>query len=199
MLFDCFTCRATVDEPNVRNNVCSTCFTKRQMAAFQKLCPPLYIDTDIARLPNQYAQVMAWQFGSHGLLLTGNTGTCKTRCAWMLVKKMMLEGRNVSVFDCVSFGHEISLRFRTEDGDPEKWLEKMSRRDLVFFDDLGKLKLTDRAEAELFGVIERRCANKLPLIATTNDTGTTLADRMTDNRGPAMIRRLREFCSVVQF
>jgi DNA replication protein DnaC len=70
---------------------------------------------------------------------------------------------------------------------------------LIYFDDLGKLKLTERAEAELFGLIERRCANGCPIIATTNDTGETLSSRMTDNRGEAMVRRLREFCETIRF
>ena len=35
------------------------------------------------------------------------------------------------------------------------------------------------------------------IIATTNDTGDTLAARLTDNRAPALVRRLREFCEMV--
>lgn len=100
-------------------------------------------------------------------------------------------------FDSTSFGLEIVKHYRREDVDV--WLEEAGTIPILFFDDFGKLKMTERAEVELFGLIERRCANELPIIVTTNDTGDTLASRMSDNRGPAMIRRLREFCEPVQF
>lgn len=100
-------------------------------------------------------------------------------------------------FDCVGFSHSIALQYRKESA--EEWLEKVASVPILFFDDLGKLKLTERAETELFGVIDRRISNGLPLLATTNDSGDSLAARMTENRGPAMIRRLREFCDVIQF
>lgn len=130
----------------------------------------------------------------------GETGLGKSRVAWHLLRRILIEDKpevKFKWFDCVGFGHEIAKHYKAEDA--EEWLESMAAVQLVFMDDLGKLKLTERAEVELFGLIERRCANRLPMIVTTNDTGDTLASRMTDNRGPALIRRLREFCDPIQF
>lgn len=164
---------------------------------FARKCPPIYRDTNRSLLPSQWDLVKTWTQGPRGLILSGPTGKCKTRCAWELLSEYPNQKRYLA-FDCVSFGHELSRKYRTDEA--EDWLDKLgSGIDLVFFDDLGKLKLTERAETELFGVIERRCANKLPILATTNDTGDTLSDRMTENRGPALVRRLREFCEVIQF
>lgn len=118
----------------------------------------------------------------------------------MLLKRLLIEdgyARHFYWFDSISFGHEIAKHYRDEDA--EDWLDSVAKKPLLFFDDLGKLKMTERAEVELFGLIDRRCSNELPIIATTNDTGDTLASRMTDNRGPALIRRLREFCTPIQF
>jgi DNA replication protein DnaC len=164
------------------------------------ICPKLYQSSDPARLPaGPLARAMAWQYGARGLILTGETGKGKTRIAWLLLRRVLIEDvkrLRFYWFDCVGFGHAIGQHYKDEDA--EKWLEKLGTADLVFFDDLGKLKLTERAETELFGLVERRCANELPMIVTTNDTGDSLAARMTENRGPAMMRRLREFCDVIK-
>lgn len=165
-----------------------------------EFCPPLYQRTEPSRLPQaQLSAALSWEYGPRGLILLGETGRGKSRVAWLTLKKVMTGRKPPSFmwFDAVSFGHEIAKHYRTEDA--EAWLDRVAECGLVFFDDLGKLKLTERAEVELFGVIERRCAAELPIIVTTNDTGDTLASRMTDNRGPALIRRLREFCEPIQF
>lgn len=178
----------------LRRWLCTNCFRKEQTALFESICPPLYQRTDPARLPaKQFREVMAWKFGPRGLLLAGSTGRCKTRCAWMLVKRLIIEdGLSVAAFDCVGFGRELERRYREEESVPD-WLDKLgTQTPVVFMDDLGKLKFTDRAETELFGLLEQRCAHELPTIATTNDHGDTLVERMTENRGAPFIRRLRD-------
>jgi len=207
VVFECCECghRDYSDNPfceeRTRYGLCEACADKRAEARFNTICPPLYLGTDTARLPqDEFQQAMKWNYGSMGLILVGETGKSKTRIAWQVIKKTLLSRRGkfeFYFFDCISFGHEIARHYRDEDC--EDWLDSVARAALVFFDDLGKLKLTDRAEAELFGVIERRCSLKLPIIATTNDTGETLCSRMTDNRGAALVRRLREFCEVIKF
>jgi DNA replication protein DnaC len=173
----------------------------RREHKFATICPSLYQKTEANRLPaTQLAKALEWQYGARGLILLGDTGKGKSRVAWTLLKRVLVEDKKEQGFmwfDAISFGHQIAKHYRDEDA--EDWLDRVAQCPLVFFDDLGKLKLTERAEVELFGVIERRCAAELPIIVTTNDTGDSLAARMTDNRGPAMIRRLREFCEPIQF
>ena len=184
-----------------RTGECSDCRRARRDLRFKEICPALYLDTDLARLPQkQLAAALEWKFQPQGMLFLGETGRGKSRVAWTLLRRVLVEDMpeiKFKWFDCVGFGHEIAKHYKSEDA--ETWLELMATIDLLFMDDLGKLKLTERAETELFGLIERRCANRKPMIVTTNDTGDTLASRMTDNRGPALIRRLREFCQPIQF
>lgn len=157
----------------------------------------------MTRLPErELKEAMMWRHQARGLLLLGETGLGKSRVMWQLLRRVIVEDkpeRGVMWFDAVGFGHEIVRRFNSEDHNISQWLDSVATAPIVFFDDLGKLKLTERAEVELFGVIERRCANELPILATTNDTGDSMAARMTDNRGPALIRRLREFCAPILF
>jgi len=182
------------------SSVCQECKAVRRKEEFKKICPPLYQESDTSRFPSQYEQAMKWKYGSKGLILLGETGKCKTRIAWEVIRKTFESvEKKISFrwFDCVGFGHELAKHYKSEDA--ETWLEDTASVGMLFFDDLGKLKMTERAEVELFGLIERRFAFQLPIIVTTNDTGNTLAARMTDNRGPALIRRLREFCEPIQF
>jgi DNA replication protein DnaC len=193
--------------------LCPKCTTEGRERKFRRLCPVAYQALVVERLP-EAARVAREEirkiFNAHalgkpkdspdclGLLLVGPTGAGKTRLAWDWIHELILtKDPNLIFFDCVAFSHEITRRYRDPGGCVEEWLENVAMADLVFFDDLGKLKLTERAEVELFGLIERRTAMRLPIIATTEDSGPTLAARMTDHRGPAMIRRLRSFCHVV--
>ena len=165
---------------------------------WQALCPPLYRETDPARLPQEHlAAVLAWQHGPQGLLLIGPTGAGKTRAAWLLLRRLLEEGRRIVAFDCLAFGHEAARRFR--DGTGETWAAGVARADVVFFDDFGKMTLTERVEAELFGVIEYRTAHRLPILATSNMTGADLEAKASKDRGAPLVRRLRDFCRVVVF
>lgn len=170
-------------------------------ATFCKMCPPLYRESDRARLPchaSALAAVLDWQHGPEGLLLHGATGKGKTRAAWLLLRRLHFAGYRIEAFDCVSFSHEITRRF-SADGDGVKWAAKLARAPVLFLDDLGKGRLTERGVAELFGLVEVRTANLLPVIVTCNHVGDTLAASLHGETGAALVRRLREFCRCIYF
>ena len=66
-------------------------------------------------------------------------------------------------------------------------------------DDIFKVKLTDSFENAIFTIIDQRINNLRPIIATTNDVGSTLAGRMSQDRGEPIVRRLREACKAIVF
>ena len=170
---------------------------RHREAQWEKLCPPLYRQTAPERLPDQKAltEALSWSWGPSGLLMAGPTGSGKTRIAWLVLRRVFDEGKRIHAFDAVSFSHEVGNRFY--DGDGEGWIARVARADVLFLDDVGKCKLTERGEAELFGLVEKRTANLLPIVCTMNLTDAALQDRLSEDRGAPLVRRLKEFCKVL--
>lgn len=170
---------------------------------WQKICPPLFKDTDLALLPQSVRgsadRVVKWTYGPQGLLIPGVTGKGKTRAVWLLLKRLYVdEGRALRVFDCVQFNHECN-EMALQNDRFAAWAEGLVKTDVVFFDDFGKGRFSDRVESEFFAIVDRRMVAKKPVIITTNDNGETLMERMSEDRGAPLIRRLKESCHVIPF
>ena len=164
------------------------------------ICPPLYRDTDLSRLPQkQLKDAMAWEYGPEGLLFHGPTGTGKTRIAWQVLKKINDGHKVIRAFDSTDFVNQCSSKFY--DGSGSKWIEKLIKCQLLFIDDLGNEPSGERGAGEIFHIIKRRGEEMLPVIITTNSVGQELAGKLRgpEDRGSALVRRLREFCTPIAF
>lgn len=177
---------------------CQSCRRASTVKHFERICPSEYAATDEFLLPaDEWKEVREWRPEGRGLLLLGPSRTSKTRSAWMLIKRLSEQGVKVTAFSPIGFGSQlVDAQMR---GEGMQFLERISKAELVFFDDLGKGKLTENVEACLFEIFELRTSWRRSTIATTNDTGESLKDRMTENRGEPFVARLREFFDVVDF
>lgn len=174
-------------------------------AVWLKLCPPLYADTSLDKLPSKARSishiVLDWQYGAKGLFLSGESRSGKTRLTWLLLKRLILkEHIPCMAFDGIGWGLAVSRAF----GDPattEAWLNKICSCPLLFLDDLFKFKITEAQEVALIGLLERRPAWRLPTIITTNTTGKSLLKRMSDSgiadRAEPILERIREFLEII--
>lgn len=165
----------------------------RRVREWQSLCPPAFDLIDRARLPDPSLldQVLAWRFGPTGLLLHGETGRGKTRCACQLLRREHFDGRRVFIVDALSLA-DHPKRLLADSADASAWVNRASGCELLLLDDPFKVTFTPRVEEAVFLIVDHRLAHGLPVIATTNDTGETLAARLSPDRGPALIRRIRE-------
>lgn len=202
-MVNCPICNKPTDRRMWDNNslpapCCDECEVE---ARWRTICPPLYRDHDVSRMPEQMAErlaeVMAWHFGAKGMLLQGPTGTGKTRCAYLRLKQANAAGCRIIAFGAAGVADACATAYGRGDG--PQWLRNMVDVDILFLDDLGKSVFTERADATLFALIEGRTSKLKPIIATTNLTGAELAGRLSMARAAPLIRRLREFCTIIKF
>jgi DNA replication protein DnaC len=178
-------------------HLCPACRSRR----WQTICPADFLDTDPARLPRpeKLAEVLAWRYGRQGLLLHGETGKGKSRCAWVIAQREFEAGRGVCAVTSYDLGFKLPGAYTESSAAAMRLIETWMLADLLLLDDPFKSKLTDRAEEAVFEVVDYRASNGKPMILTCNDTGETLLARMSADRGPALLRRLREACRAISF
>jgi hypothetical protein len=170
------------------------------VSGWERICPVAFQHTEAHKLPSptKLQRVLAWTYGEKGLLLHGPTGLGKTRCLYELLKREFKASRTVSVLDHSS-AYKYSQAYDEGPSAAGAWLDHKCKVDILAMDDIFKARLTDSFEQAIFTIISQRTERGLPVLLTTNDVGSTLEGRMSKDRGPALVRRLREFCEIVSF
>lgn len=192
----CDPCKIAQDALEVERAV------KTREDVFRSLCPPLYFKTEASHpdMPqSKLAKVMAWQYGPRGLVGHGLTRKGKSRCFWLLVKRLVLEGRSVMAMTAGEFARQCAQAHGTGAQEAGEWFTSLMEVDVLFIDDLGKFKLTERVESDLFDLFEQRAAYLRPILCTTNAVGEVLEKMMSPDRGAPLVARIREFCESVMF
>jgi hypothetical protein len=170
---------------------------------FQMMIPPIYHESDITRLPE--ALVMAtemWSMNPKGIGFIGKSGKGKTRAAVMLLKRMHHEDHNVFFISATDLALNSANQFADNPATKQiakAILAQCKSADLLLLDDIGKGRMTDRAESELYDLLEYRTSRRLPTIWTSNSDGKQLREMFSADRGEAIIRRLAsEFSTIVK-
>lgn len=173
-------------------------------SAWNRVCPPLYRDTDEKHPglnPRALEAVRRYEpRASRGLGLIGTTGQGKTRCACLALRRAHLAGLRVNYVTHNRFSRlaaDVLSWAAEERGNARAALDSFKRADVLLLDDLGKAPSTERGDAELEDLIEVRTSGNKPILWTANGSGEWLIARLGADRGEPTIRRLAEFCDVV--
>ncbi|MFZ0616291.1 MAG: ATP-binding protein [Chthoniobacterales bacterium] len=193
--------------------ICDPCDKKRQVdpaeesrkrrAAFRAALPSAFRDTDRTRLPDVLVQeVEDYRFGAIGLAFVGKSGAGKTRAMLTLLERLAGEGRTVQWLTATDLSFMAGDQFSDdpqERHNAKETLRRVRRVDVVFLDDVGKGRMTDRAESELFDILDTRTREGRPTLWTSNSGGRDLLAMLSADRGDALLRRLgKEFSNVVR-
>jgi len=144
-------------------------------------------------------KVLPWRPSGNGkgIGLTGPTCGCKTRTMSLLLRDLHLSGVQVRWVNAIELSRASSEVFDEHRGaEAKNVLRNAAHAEVLFIDDIGKERFTDRAELELYSLIETRVAHLGPILWTSKACGKELREMMSGNRGPAITRRLAEFSSV---
>jgi len=162
--------------------------------------PASFLNTqrDLLPYPEKLDLALQWQFGPKGLLLWGGTGKGKSRIAWKVAEREILAGKTFRHVNSFELSKYPSL-FMVDAGAAGKLGDELVSCNLLLLDDVFKAKPTERVEELLFSVVDERSEWCRPCIITLNDTGESLLSRLTPDRGPALIRRMREHCTSIKF
>lgn len=179
-------------------HLCPACDDLQQADSWRRICPPLFLHTEVLRLPPQLANVLEWQMPcTTGLLLSGPPGAGKTRCAIQLLRRLHWESWSMVITSGFEFATDCGRGLM--DGSWYEQLQQMMQTPVLFIDDLDKCKMTETVETQLFGLIDYRSSHMRPLIVTLNSGKAELEQRFSDVRGGPIIRRLSEFSTTVRF
>ena len=174
---------------------------ERRQEAFNAICPPLYRESDLGRIPAAFLrECEAWHYNPVGIGLVGPAGCGKTRAAWILLKRLHFE--NLRVFGITATGFAKACADQWHDNNQAKamaedTLTRCRRTKVLLLDDLGKQKMTERSELELFDLLEHRSSHELPIIWTANAERGALKQMLSSDRGEPILRRLSEFTNII--
>ena len=178
-----------------------------ELSRWQRMCPALYTHTEIGRLQDDLLhqgydsrwmdEVLAWQYGSRGIVISGPTGVGKSRLMWLLLRRLLdVENRTAVFLNAVRFRTGVQAAGR--DGTSEEFVRRLVRTNVLYWDDLGQMHLTGAASEMLLHLLEERICAGRPILATTQYSGKGMdAQFERPEMGQAIRRRLNEFCRVV--
>lgn len=174
---------------------------ERRQETFNAICPPLYRESDPERIPAAFLhECEAWQYNPVGIGLVGPAGCGKTRAAWILLKRLHFSGLRVYGITATAFAKACADQWHDDNQAKalaEDTLTRCRRTKVLLLDDLGKQKMTERSELELFDLLEHRSSHELPIIWTANAAKGDLRKMLSSDRGEPILRRLSEFTKII--
>ncbi len=150
--------------------------------------------------------------------LIGETGTSKSRIAYLLAGKELEWITESNCEECASYGYpkyatfefwtsyeiaDAAMKLHTGSFDQKEqartWFDDCRKADLLLIDDLGKGRMTPAVNGELFALIDHRYQHQLRTIWTSNSTPEEIAANMSKDMAAPFAGRLNECSRIIRF
>ena len=150
--------------------------------------PRLYWTVDHKLMNNEIINsIINLMRSSKSLLLQGNVGSGKTYLLYYLIKR----GVRAIFYKAYEIDN-LSLKYLNENHSNEVLISELQSTRILFIDDLGVNRLTERFERDLYMILDYRLENLLPTLISTN-----LSDEdLIKNYGERIFSRLKEYMRV---
>lgn len=174
---------------------------EKRESLFWRDVPPLYRATDPALIREDVRRaVEGYEYSPRGLGFIGKSGAGKTRAAVMILHRLSQEGKTTCFMKATSITQLAREKF-DDDASTRNTASAMItnayKADMTLIDDIGKGRLTPTAEELMFDIIDRRAEQLKPILWTSNMNAQGIQAAFSEDRGDALIRRLREFTRVI--
>lgn len=194
----CSDCEA--EESRIANQKAQREAEEAARARFWSSVPPLYSTTNKTRLSPVLRETLdSYQYGPMGVAFLGEAGSQKTRAAVLLLEQIHDSGKSTLFLSCTALATAAANSFsnsKEEQDTAKAQLRKAYRCDALLLDDIGKNRMTERAEVTLYELLEHRTSHLLPTIWTSNSNAAGLHSMFAPDRADAIVRRLgKEFCT----
>jgi DNA replication protein DnaC len=168
--------------------------------------PELFRSTDPIRMSEKMRSIMLWEpstnikdieEGRKSLLIHGVSGTGKTRAAWIVFQNLWQKNypKSCKFLTMRELDGMLLSSFKNENHDDV--MKFLINVNLLVLDDLGKERLTNRMESDLFAIIDERANLMKTTIITSNYNGQSLMERFSNEEtGHAIVRRLRDYYEI---
>lgn len=161
---------------------------------------PYYTGFNEAMLPAvirpHVRSVLEWDAQSaKGVGFLGTTYTGKSRLIHALGYRLHMAGHDVFATSGIEFQEKCTSQ--VHDPGWRGYLAQCCESAILVLDDADKLRLTDAVEAAYYGMLERRRKWCLPVLATLNVGGDTIASMGSASRGGPIATRLRDLCGFI--
>jgi hypothetical protein len=170
--------------------------------SWNSICPPLYRENDLKRLPDALTTAASEWTGERWLGFTGQAGAGKTRAAYIALRRMHYAGKDCCAITGTQLRRLLSDAYADDPSDraeARSTIKAIRSCRFLLLDDLGKQRFTEAAQEDVFDLLETRAAHLRPIIWTTNSSRAELANRLSADRSNAIIRRLAEFSDITKF
>lgn len=177
-------------------NCCTECYenAKKDTAReahnremWEKFCPVEFRKDWDNRLGDTVMRDAVLKFDpdkKRGLLIFGDTGTAKTRAAWLLCRKLAESGRSFLFVESIDLIEAIP---------PEAYTVET-----LIIDDLGQDQMKGVSEVRLLKLLRARCNWHRPVVVTSQFASKMLAQKFSDSgTAKAILRRLEQFCDLI--